>query len=104
MRGYVLCALLCAGVQAAVIRGTVVENQTGRALARASVVLEPVPGTPASKQNARTSRYGTFEFKALPAGAYLLSASRAGFATAQYGQKQWRSSGLPIVVAEDDSP
>jgi hypothetical protein len=80
-----------------------VENQTGHLVARATVVLESVDGASLPKRSVRTNSYGFFEFAALPAGDYLLTASRTGFATAQYGQKHWRSAGVPIAVAEDDT-
>jgi hypothetical protein len=103
MRSFLLPAALSMVVHAAVIRGTVVENQTGRPLARALVKLEPVKGTASTEQSIRTNRYGAFEFQQLGAGAYLLTASRTGFATAQYGQKQWKSSGVPVPVGAEDS-
>jgi hypothetical protein len=99
-----LLALAAGALDAAVIRGTVVENQTGHPLARALVALQPVAGTSGQPQTVRTSLYGTFQFAPVPAGAYLVSASRAGFASVQYGQKQWKSAGVPIQVGESDSP
>ena len=103
MRNFVLCLLAAAELNAALIRGTVVEHSSGKPLARTLVVLVPVPGTPGPTQSLRTNTWGTFEFTALPAGAYLLSASRRGFPPVQFGQKNWRAAGTPIVVAEDQS-
>jgi hypothetical protein len=99
-----LLALASGAVDAAVIRGTVVENQSGHPLARTLVALQPVAGTAGQPQSVRTNLYGTFQFAPVPAGSYLVSASRAGFASVQYGQKQWKSSGIPIQVGENDSP
>jgi hypothetical protein len=97
--------LLAAAVlsHAAVIRGTVVEHSSGRPLARTQVTLAPVPGTAGPTQQMRTNTWGTFEFSALPAGAYILSAARRGFPPVQYGQKNWRAAGAPIPIAEDQS-
>ena len=96
---------LVAGVlHAAVIRGTVVENLTGNPLSLASVRLEPVPGSPGTRMAVHTNRFGFFEFAGEPAGVYLLEASRAPFATAQYGQKRWNSSGMPLTVTESETP
>ncbi|HUI57835.1 MAG TPA: carboxypeptidase-like regulatory domain-containing protein [Bryobacteraceae bacterium] len=103
VRNCLLVALASGVVHAAVIRGTVVENQTGHPLARASVTLEPVAGSAGPRLSIRTSSYGAFEFPSLPAGTYLIAASRRAFAAVQYGQKRWNSSGTPIAVAESDS-
>ena len=104
MRRSVLLALAACALHAAVIRGSVVENQTGLPLARTLVTVEPVAGTSGPPRSVRSNVYGTFQFPPLHAGKYLVSASRTGFATIQYGQKQWKSAGVPVVVAEDDSP
>ncbi len=66
---------------AAVIRGMVVENQTGHPLARSVVVASPVAGTPGGAKSMRTDLYGGFVFEDLPAGAFLVSAARKGFAS-----------------------
>ena len=44
-----------------------------------------------------------FEFIDLPAGAYLITAARRGFMPAQYGQKNWRAAGQPVVLDKDQS-
>ena len=99
------CALVLAivGLHAADIKGTVVENQTGHPVARAAVSIEAVAGGSALRRSTRTNINGFFEFPTLPPGSYLLTASRIGFAPAEYGQKQWKSAGKPVVVAENDS-
>jgi hypothetical protein len=99
-----LASLVPALLGGATIRGTVVENQTGRALARAMVALQPVPGTPGVPRKLRTSRVGGFEFTDVPAGAYLLKATKRGFMPAEHGQKRWNSAGTPLIVKHDDSP
>src|SRR5689334_9032814 len=53
---------------AAVIRGTVVEHQTGRPLARATVMAQAIAGTPGATQSVRTDSYGSFEFPQLVGG------------------------------------
>ncbi len=87
-------------LHAAIIQGTVVEAQTGRPLARTLVTASPVAGTTGSEISKRTNVYGVFELEGLTAGAYLVTASRRAFATTQYGQKQWKSAGLPVVLEE----
>lgn len=103
MRTCFVLAVAAAALQATDIKGTVVENQTGHPVARATVSLESVPGGSGLRQSARTNINGFFEFPTLPAGVYLLTAARTGFATVQYGQKQWKSAGMPVTVTENDS-
>src|SRR5205807_2049896 len=95
--------LACSAMHAAIIKGTVVENQTGKPLARTLINLRPVPGSSGPNVSARTTTYGTFEFSGLPAGSYLLTAARRGFMPVQYGQKNWRAAGTPIVLDGDQS-
>jgi len=100
MRQLVLLALTAGALQAATIRGTVVEHQTGKVLARALVVVTPVQGSAGPAVSIRTNTYGAFETPPLPAGAYLVSVSRRSFAPAQYGQKRWKAPGVPVFLEE----
>jgi hypothetical protein len=100
----ILVVVLAAfAAQAAVIRGTVVENLTGKPLARAVVILQPIGGTPGEQRSMRASSLGGFEFDSLAAGSYVLKASRKGFMPAEYGQKRWNSAGMPVVVQEGET-
>jgi len=103
MRKHLILTVATVALKAADIKGTVVENQTGHPVARVAVSLEAVAGGSSLRRSARTNINGFFEFPTLPAGAYLLTAARIGFATVQYGQKQWKSAGMPVIVAENDS-
>ena len=98
MRSWWLLSWTAVVLHAAAIRGAVVEGQTGRPLARAVVELEPVTGTPGEPSAIRTNVYGAFEFARLPAGAYLITASRPGFAPVHYGQRRWKAAGVPIQL------
>jgi hypothetical protein len=98
-----LFALSATALSAAVIRGTIVENRTGKPLSRVSVVLAPIAGTKGSQATARTNNFGGFEFQSLAGGSYLLKASRRGFLPLEYGQKLWNSAGQPIVLADEAS-
>src|SRR5262245_13136521 len=97
---WLILALAAGTGQAAALRGAVVDNQSGRPLARALVVIQPVAGTASTVQSVRTNQYGAFEFQPLAAGAYLVSASRRSFAPVQYAQKRWKGSGVPVVLAD----
>jgi len=103
MRLCLLLALTAGMLHAAVIRGTVVEHQSGKVLARALVVVTPVQGTPGPAISVRTNSYGAFETPAIPAGAYLVSVARRSFAPALYGQKRWKAPGIPVVLEEAQS-
>lgn len=104
MPKWLALTLASTAVHAAVIRGTVVENQSARPLARALVTLEPLPGTAAQSASTRTNQYGAFGFSELAAGSYLITASRLGFAQVQYGQKRWKAAGVPVAVDASGSP
>ncbi len=88
-------------LQAAVIRGIVVENMTGYSLSRSLVTLRMI-GTPSDAAvSVRTSESGAFEFTNLVSGAYIVRASRRGFLPMEYGQRQWNSAGTPVIVDKD---
>jgi len=96
---------VCAAValHAATIHGSVVENLTGKPLSRVRMTLQPLSGTAGGTLKAVTNTFGAFEFPPVAGGAYLLTASRANFATTQYGAKGWNAAGLPIVLEENSS-
>ena len=96
----VLVAAISPALPAAALRGTVVEAQSGKPLARALVVVQPVAGGGGATQSVRTDVNGVFEFRSLAAGSYFVTASRRAFAPLQYGQKGWKSSGLPVALQD----
>jgi large repetitive protein len=100
----VLFALMTVAVagHAATLRGMVVEAQTGKPLARALIVVQPVAGGAGATQSIRSNGSGVFLFPPMPAGAYLVSAARRAFAPIQYGQKGWKSSGVPVMLQESE--
>jgi protocatechuate 3,4-dioxygenase beta subunit len=93
-----LFVLAASALPAATVRGNVVENQTGKPLSRVLMKLLPLPGSSAAAITTWTSTFGAFDFSNVPAGAWLLSASRKDYVTVQYGQKQWTSAGQPIIL------
>ena len=97
-----LATQIAAPAGAAILRGSVTEAQTGKPLARALVAVHPVAGTAGATQAVRTNSYGAFQFPPMQAGAYIVSASRKGFAPAQYGQKQWNGAGTPVTLQESE--
>lgn len=80
------------------IRGAVISYTTGAPVRRAQVRL-----TGAELRGGRavtTNDEGVFEFVALPAGRYSLSASKAGYVSNAYGAKSPGRPGTPIQLAE----
>lgn len=90
---------------AATIRGAVVENATGRPLARSLVTASAIgrEGSAGGSMSTRANSSGLFFLSGLNPGAYLLTASRRGFAARRYGQKNWKAAGTPILLADNES-
>ena len=86
MRHVLFAAMLAAGLQGAAIRGVVLENLTGRPVARTTVVAQPIPETPGATRSVRSDLNGAFEIPGLAGGAWLVVATRRGFAPTQYGK------------------
>jgi len=103
MRHLAILLAAAGAMHAAIIKGIIVENQTGKVLARTLVTLQPIPGSTGVSGSVRTDRYGSFAFLELPAGAYVIHATRRGFMPAQFGQKNWRAAGQPVVVEKEQS-
>src|SRR4051812_11890788 len=103
MRMLLLLLLTALPLRCAILRGYAVEHATGKALARTRVTIEPLPGTSGATLAVFTNSYGVFEFLNIPAGAYLVNASRRGFAPVHYGQKRWNAPGTPVVLDQDQA-
>ena len=94
-----LLPALAASLEGAIIRGAVVENLTGKPLSRAQVTAQPIgSGGPAVRVTTNSS--GGFEIATLRAGAYIVTATRPNFASVQYGQKDFRSAGVPVILED----
>ena len=96
----VLLAWAAAALHAAMLNGTVVESGSSKPLSGAQVVVEQIGDTAGGAHSIRTGRNGSFEFPSLPAGVYVIKASRRGFMPMEYGQKRWNSAGTPVDVPE----
>lgn len=82
------------------LRG-VVNADDGRPLRHAQVRLS---GTSVPEgQSTTTDREGAYEFRGLPAGRYVVTASKAGFVSLQYGQPRAQEPGRPVDVAVDQA-
>src|SRR2546421_6984989 len=85
-------------VQAGTIHGVVLEQASGRPLARVVVRLDPVPNSGGKSLNTRAGRSGQFAFPVIVPGLYLLVAVRDGYFPAAYGQRRPIGRGTPIKV------
>jgi hypothetical protein len=79
----------------ATIRGRVVRTDTGEPLRR--VQIRAAGNT--ESRSAVTDNDGRYEITGLPAGSYLLQATRGGFVETQYGQRRPFRPGRPVVLA-----
>ncbi len=78
-----------------IIRGRVVAAADGRPLHRVRVTVNTqMPNPPSGVTDTR----GIFEIAGVPAGAYSLTAARAGYLTIQYGQRRPREAGRTVDV------
>src|SRR5215813_2695352 len=103
MRTCFLLLLATLPLEPAILRGYAVENTSGKALGRTLVAIQPLPGTNGPSMSVRSNSYGMFEFINIPAGAYLVNASRRGFAPVHYGQKRWNAAGTPVVLEQEQT-
>jgi hypothetical protein len=98
-----LLSFLIGPAGAAALRGIVVENATGRPLARTDVNVEPVRGAATDGVlHSITDSAGRFAFPNLTSGSYHLVARRKGFLPARYGQRGYDMPGTPVVLGDKD--
>lgn len=83
-------------VGTAEISGRVFATDTGRPLKRARVVVSG-GGRPRA---ATTDEQGRYRLAGLPAATYSITASKAGFVDAAYGQRRALRTGTPVEVAD----
>jgi Carboxypeptidase regulatory-like domain len=96
-----LAVAVCA--QAGSIHGVVLEQASGRPLARVVVRLDPVPQSGGKQLTMRAGRSGQFAFPVIAPGVYLLVALSDGYFPVAYGQRLPIGRGTPIqVTVESD--
>lgn len=102
--GVFIAIVLTVSGDAGTVQGVVVENVSGRPVARTIVRLERVAQTSATKSESLVTRAtlsGHFEFPPVAPGVYILTAERDGFFPAAYGQKLPMGRGKPFQVFAD---
>lgn len=79
------------------LRGRVVAAESGAPLRRAQVnVVSPAAG----QRSTTTDAEGNYEITGLPAGSYIVNASKNGYIAMQYGQRRPMEPGTPIVLTD----
>jgi hypothetical protein len=99
-----LAAAVC--MQAGTVQGVVLEQASGRPLARTVVRLDPVPqsnGERVQPLAMRAGRTGHFVFPSVAPGIYVLNAVRDGYFRSAYGQRLPIGRGTPIEVTSDST-
>ena len=95
---------LCMPAAGASLSGIVVENRTGRPLARTQVNVEPISGTSTDGvMHSITDSAGHFLFPNLTAGSFHVIARRKDFVQGRYGQRGWDLPATPVVLGENDN-
>lgn len=83
----------------AIIRGSVIAATTGAPVRRAQVRVMSNDGR-GSNGVTSTDNEGRFEVKELAAGRYIVTATKGGFVTAQFGQRRPNEPGTPIELVD----
>src|SRR5215472_11425672 len=101
----ILLGAVAASVQAGTIQGVVLEQASGRPLARTVVRLDPVPqaGVKPASLTTRAGRGGHFIFPVIAPGLYLLVAVRVGYFPIAFGQRLATGHGTPIEVTAEST-
>lgn len=90
--------LLCACASAATLQGVIFDEESRNPLARATVILLPLPGNPAEKASILSNDRGAYAFTAVQPGWYLIRAERVGYAVSEFGGSHPGRPGTPIEV------
>lgn len=83
----------------AVIRGRVVDSDTGRPLRRARISVN-APELGRDPRNTSTGVDGRYELTDLPAGRYTIRVTRGGYLALQYGQRRPFEQGKPLQLLD----
>ncbi len=102
MTRLLIALLLATPVHGAFLHCIVLDWDSGRPLARTTITVEGVQGGQSlSRITLRTDHAGAALVGPLADAPYLITISRPGFATQQYGQTGWNRPGLPLMLQGD---
>lgn len=79
------------------IRGRVITSENGAPVRRAQV---RITGPDIASKAALTDAEGRYEFRDLPGGRFVLTATKSGYVSVQYGQTRPNESGKAIDLAD----
>lgn len=85
----------------ATLRGRVTAADTGRPLRR--VLIRASAQAAREARTVNTDQNGRWELKDLPAGSYVIQASRTGYVTAGFDQPRMTGPGRPVTVADKET-
>ncbi len=84
------------------LRVAVVDDITGKPVARAKISIESLHGSPVPFSGAALAdSAGHYEIATPNAGTFLVKAERTGYAKSVFGERQWGQPGTPIVLEKD---
>jgi hypothetical protein len=86
------------------VQGVAVIAGSEDRVSNAIIELRPVGNSAAEPILAATQSNGTFLFRDVRAGRYLLIATRNGYLPAEFGQRNVQGRGVPIVVSSAQPP
>jgi hypothetical protein len=101
MRLFAVLFFVITSVQAAVVQGVVLDDETGNPLARTQVTLTPLPGTQAGTIAIRAGDRGGFTILSVRPGWYVLKTTRRGYAETEAGQLRPGRPGMPFEITEE---
>ena len=84
---------------AAMIRGRIVDAQSGRPIGLATLTAS-APELGSENRTISTNSEGRYELRNLPAGRYSLSVSRTGYLTLRYGQRRPLEQGSVLQLLD----
>lgn len=82
------------------ISGHVMDNESGRPVKRARVLL--VSSAVSGGRGAMTDATGYFSFSGLPAGQYNINVSKTGYITVSHGQRRPLRIGRPLTLRDGE--
>ena len=99
----IVCLLLQATPKPAVLQGHVVRAGSSAPVAHARIVVAKVGGTQRDYRTASSDASGRFTVANLSPGTYRVYATREGYRPGEYGRRGVGATGVPIVLAEDQT-